>query len=161
MALLSPLVIPLVVLGIALLQFLSRLGLAKTFTSLLLGHLVITMPYVVRTLLAALSGFNRSIEEAALNLGANPAKVLWYVTLPNLRSGFLAAAIFAFITSFGDISISIFLAGGRNATLPVRLFQFVQYAYDPTITAVSTVIIVLTMTLIVTLDWVMGLERLV
>lgn len=99
---------PMVVLGLALLYILSSLGIAQTLTGLLVGHILITIPYVVRSLLSGLLLFNRTLEEAALNLGASPFRAVTRVTIPVLMPNLMAAAIFAFVTSFGNVTLSIF-----------------------------------------------------
>ncbi len=157
---LSPLVVPMIVIGIALLQFFARMGVPRSFELLLLGHLLICTPFIVRMVLSALTGFDIAIEEAALNLGASPLRAVVAVTLPNVAPGLVAAAIFAFIESFGNLTLSTFIAGPRVSTLPVRLFTYVEFAYDPVVTAVSTVILVITLGLMLALTRLASLERL-
>lgn len=159
-AFLSPLVVPMLVTGIALLQFFARVGVPRSFLLLLFGHLLICIPYVVRMMLSSLAGFDRSIEEAAMNLGASPVRAIVAITLPNIAPGLLAAAIFAFIESFGNLSLSAFVAGPRASTLPVRLFTFIEFSYDSTVTAVSTVILVVTLAAMLLLARVASLEKL-
>lgn len=158
---LSPIVIPMVVLGLSLLQFLSSLGLGQTFLALLAGHVLITLPYVVRTLLTGLSLLNRVLEEAALNLGASPLRTLVRVTIPVLMPNLIAASVFAFVTSFGNVTLSVFLSGGRIVTLPVQIFTFVESSYDPTVAAVSGVVIIVTLIVILTTERVVGMSQVV
>lgn len=156
---LSPIVMPMVVLGLALLYILSSLGIAQTLTGLLVGHILITIPYVVRSLLSGLLLFNRTLEEAALNLGASPFRAVTRVTIPVLMPNLMAAAIFAFVTSFGNVTLSIFLAGAASVTLPVRIFTFVESSYDPTVAAVSGVVIIATLVIILIAERLFGMSK--
>lgn len=156
----SPLIVPAVVLGIGLLQLFSWLGLTQTIYPLLLGHLVLAIPYVVRTILASLTLHDRVLEEAAMNLRATPLQVVRRVTLPLILPGLLSAAIFAFVTSFGNATVSVFLTYGGNVTLPVQIFAYVDTSYDPLVAAVSSIMIVVTLVVILTIEWLIGAERL-
>jgi putative spermidine/putrescine transport system permease protein len=157
----SPMIVPLVVLAIGLLQLVTWLGLGQAFLRLLIGHVVITLPYVVRTMTASLSLFDRALEEAAMNLRAPPWQVVRRVTLPILLPGLLSAAVFCFVTSFGNITVSVFLARGSQVTLPVQIFTYVEHSYDPILAAVSTLVIVVTLVVIFLVERTVGLERLV
>jgi putative spermidine/putrescine transport system permease protein len=157
---LSPLVVPMIVIGIAILQFFALLQIPRSFLLLFLGHLVITIPYTIRTLLASLSGLDRNLEEAARNLGATAFVTFRRVTLPLVAPGLMAAGIFAFIESFGNLTLSVFIAGPRVATLPVRLFAFIEFSFDPTVAAVSTVILAVVVLAMLLLTRVASLERL-
>ncbi|WP_257347364.1 ABC transporter permease [Pseudalkalibacillus decolorationis] len=156
----SPLLIPSVVLGVALLQFYSWIGLSTSPLALVIGHIIITIPFVMRLVVASLVGFNRSIEYAAMNLGATPIKAFFHITLPVIRSGVLAGGIFAFITSFDDLTVALFIVSTDVVTLPVRIFTYMQYQYDPIITSVSSVMIVLTVVLMLVIEKVLGVGKL-
>jgi putative spermidine/putrescine transport system permease protein len=110
---------------------------------------------------ASLSLFDRSLEEAAMNLRATPWQVVRRVTLPVLLPGLLSAAVFCFVTSFGNITVSVFLARGNHVTLPVQIFTYVEHSYDPVLAAVSTLVIVVTLLVILLVERTAGLERLV
>jgi putative spermidine/putrescine transport system permease protein len=157
--LLSPMIVPLVVLAIGLLQLLTWVGLGQPFLRLLIGHVVITLPYVVRTMTASLSLFDRSLEEAALSLRATPWQVVRRVTLPILLPGLLSSAVFCFVTSFGNITVSVFLGHGGQVTLPVQIFTYVEHSYDPMLAAVSTLVIAVTLAVILVVERTVGLER--
>lgn len=157
---LSPLMLPSVVLGVALLQFYSRIGLAASPVTLLLGHLVLTTPYVIRLVSASLAGFDRSLELAAAGLGATPLQVFTRVTLPIIRSGVLAGFAFAFVVSFDDLTIALFVVSTDVVTLPVRIFTYIQYAYDPLITSVSTLLILFAAAVMVVIERVLGIGNL-
>lgn len=157
----APMVLPSIVLGIGLLVFLARARLSGTFTGLFFAHLVLTLPYVIRTVSASLQGFELVLEEAAASLGASPLVVIRTVILPLVKPGVMAGAIFAFITSFDEVVVSIFLTGPRLSTLPVQIYNYVQYSSDPTIAAISVLLIVLTTTLVVLVDRFVGFTRFV
>lgn len=159
--LLAPMVMPMVVLAIGLLQVLTWLGLAQTFAGLLVAHVVLTLPYVVRTMAASLSLFDKSLEEAAISLRATPSQVIRRVLLPILLPGVLSASVFCFVTSFGNITLSAFLARGGLVTLPVQIFTYVEHSYDPVLAAVSTLVIVVTLAVILIVERLAGLDRVI
>ncbi len=140
---LTPLVVPEILLGAALFLYYSRLKLATSIAGLVLAHLLLAIPYVVRTVAAGLAGVDRSLEEAAMSLGASRRQAFWKVTLPLIRSSLLSAAIFAFIVSFSDINVALFVTGPDTVTLPVHVFSQIVWQADPTIAAASTLQIVL------------------
>lgn len=156
--LLSPLVLPHLVLGAALLQFGSSIGLVRSFSALLVGHVVIVTPFVLRTVLPLLSREQQTLEEASRDLGADAFTTFFLVTLPQIRSGIVAGAIFAFITSFINVELSIFNTTASLNTIPVQLFNYVQYSVDPTIAAVSAATILAAVVAIVVLDLTVGLD---
>ncbi|MBU8732149.1 MULTISPECIES: ABC transporter permease [Cytobacillus] len=155
----SPLLIPSVVFGVALLQFYSWIGLAASPLALILGHIILTVPFVMRLVVASLVGFDRSIEQAALNLGAGPMKVFFQITLPIIKSGVIAGAIFAFITSFDDLTVALFIVSTDVVTLPVRIYTYMQYQYDPIITSVSSIMILFTVVLMLVIERVLGVGK--
>lgn len=156
---LAPLMVPGIVVGIAMLIFFSKVGIAGTFKSLLLAHIVITLPFVVLLFTAGLQAYDYSVEDAARSLGAGRLRVLLTVTVPILKGSLLAAAIFAFITSFDEVVVTLFLAGPRTSTLPVRIFQYVQYSSDPTIAAISSILVVVTIGVALVVDRFVGFTR--
>ena len=138
--LLSPLIVPQVVVGMAFLVTLSSLGIVSSLTSLAILHVVIALPFATRVVIAALESATLSLEEAARSLGAPPAKAFRLVTLPLVRPGIVAGGVFAFVTSFENFTASQFLVWNRT-TLPVELYLFVQTENDPTGAAVSSLIV--------------------
>ncbi|UFW51270.1 MULTISPECIES: ABC transporter permease [Bradyrhizobium] len=152
----SPLIVPSVVLGIGLLQLFAWLNLTQTIYPLLLGHLVLAVPYVVRTILASLALHDRVLKEAAMNLRATPLQVIRQITLPLILPGLLSAAIFAFVTSFGNVTVSTFLTYGGNVTLPVQIFSYVDTSYDPLVAAISSIVIVVTLVVILAIEGLIG-----
>lgn len=156
--LMSPLVLPHIVLGAALLQYGSAIGLVRSFAALLVGHVVIVVPFILRTVLPLLSQEQQTLEEASRDLGANPITTFFLVTLPLIRSGLFSGSIFAFITSFINVELSIFNTTATLNTIPVHLFNYVQYSVDPSIAAVSAVTIISAAIVIVLIDLIVGLD---
>lgn len=147
--LLMPLIVPGVVLGTAMYVFHVEvengldMDVIGTFYALVAGHIVIVIPWVVRLVTASLAGVDRATEEAAQNLGANPWVTFWRITLPSIRPGIVAGALFGFVTSFGNLEMSLFLVGPGRTTLPIVILQYLEWKIDPTIAAVSVVQILL------------------
>jgi putative spermidine/putrescine transport system permease protein len=144
----SPLILPTVVIGIALLQFYNQLRIGSTAASLVLGHVIVTTPYAIRLIAASLTCLDPSIERAAQNLGAPPLRAFRLATLPLIRPGLMAGAVFAFITSFDNVTISIFLATPRMVTLPVRIYNLWDQPLVPWLIAICALIILWTVILI-------------
>jgi putative spermidine/putrescine transport system permease protein len=142
---LSPILFPTIVLGLALLVFYSYIGLQGSFLGLVAAHSVLTTPFVIRLVMASLTEFDPAVEEAARNLGAGWWRTFLQVTLPLIRPGVLAGAVFAFIISFDELVVTLFLAGPDMTTLPVRIYTFVEFSSEPTISAISTLLIVVWM----------------
>jgi putative spermidine/putrescine transport system permease protein len=159
LAFVAPLVFPAIVYGVALLMVLSPLRLTRTVLGLTLAHVVITVPYVLRTVSATLHGVDRRLEESAQILGANPWRTFWYVTFPLLRPGLIAGATFSLIVSFDEFTVSLFLTGPGLMTLPLEIYHYTEYTIDPTIAAISTVLIVLSVATIMAVERFLGFER--
>ncbi len=140
----APLVMPSVVIGVALLQFYALTGLRGSIIGLLMAHVVITVPYIVRAALTSLAGLDGALEEAARVLGATGLEAFRLVTLPLIRPGLVAGALFAFITSLDNVPVTIFLISARQTTLPVLIFSSVEMGVDPSVAAISTLLIIAT-----------------
>ena len=140
----APLIFPGVVVGVALLQFYALVHMNGTLIGLALAHMVITVPYVVRAVMASLQGIDSELESAARVLGASGPVAFFTVTLPLIRPGVAAGALFSFIVSFDNVPVSIFLLGAGQMTLPVKIFTAIEYGVDPSIAAISTMLIALT-----------------
>jgi putative spermidine/putrescine transport system permease protein len=156
----SPLMIPHVVLGIAFLRFFTTIGIGGTFVGLVLSHIVIVMPFALRLVLAASTGMDRAIEHAAISLGASPFTLFRRVTLPLILPGVVSGWVLAFITSFDEVTMTVFIASPSTTTLPVRMFLYIQDNIDPLVTSVSAALIFLTAIVMVVLDRLYGLDRL-
>ncbi len=133
----APLMLPGIVLGLALYLFYlsSGLGLVRTMPGLVIGHVLVTCPYVVGTVNAALVGFDISLEEAARSLGAKPFKTFRAITLPVISPGIVAGAVFSFIVSFGQFDVSLFLTPPDSNPLPIALYSSLRYTFEPTAAA--------------------------
>lgn len=155
----SPLVLPGLITGIALLQFFSLFRTEPSFWRLLLGHTVVTVPYVVRTVGAVLVGFDRSLEEAARGLGADPWTATRLITLPLIRPGLVAGAVFAFILSFDNVVVSIFLTTPRLVPLPIQIYNYVESSAKPIIASISTLQIAVILLLLLAAEKLVGFSR--
>jgi len=155
----SPLVLPGVVIGAAALQYAASLGFARTYAAMLVGHTIIVIPYIVRTALASLSGFSESLDEAARDLGASGPGAFFLVTLPVIKPGVIAGALFAVIISWINVELSIFNTTADLMTIPVKLFNYVQYSVDPMIAAVSAATIYVAVVVVVALDLMVGIDK--
>ncbi len=144
-----PVLVPSILLGAALYLLFARLNLAGSFSLLVIGHTLIGVPFVIRVVSAGLTGVNPALEEAVVNLGCTRVLAFWKVVMPLLRSSIASGVIFAFILSFSDVNISLFLTGPNTNTLPLQIFSEIQWQGDPTIAAASTVQILVVTTLIV------------
>ncbi len=157
----SPLMMPGLVLGVALLQFLREFGLRDAYWSLLIGHVLITLPFVMRTLLAAMEGFDFSLLDAARTLGLSYPKAVIKVLTPTLAPAYLTAALFAFLASMDNYPVSIFLTDARNKTLPIRMLQYLEEQPDPSIAALSTGLIMLALISLIIGARSVGLNRMI
>ena len=165
--LLAPLTVPGIALGLAIFVALvaidEQLGSAVTGSviGLVLAHIMITTPWVVRLCLASLTNHNRAAEEAAASLGAGPLTVIWRVTLPAMRAGIVAAALFAFVISFENLELALFLTSPGLTTLPVAVLQYLEYHIDPLVSAVAVAQIVGVAVLLLVLDHFVRLSQVV
>ncbi|MFN8523501.1 MAG: ABC transporter permease [Chloroflexota bacterium] len=157
--LLAPLNLPGLVLAISILMFVARwvqplveARVVGGFPALLAAHVLVTTPWVIRTVSASLEIADRTIEEAARGLGASPLATFFLVTVPAIQPGIVAGAIFAFIVSFGNFALSLFFTGPSIITLPVAIYQYVDQFQDPTVAAGSTLVIVLTTLIVIAAD---------
>lgn len=148
--LLSPLLIPQIIIGVALLQFFSELELRGMIglAGIIVGHVVITIPYVTRTVLVSLTGFDQRLEWAARDLGANTLQTFWHVTLPMVKNGVFAGAVIAFIISFNDVPISLFLSRPGQVPIPIAILNYMEFQFDPALAAVAVITIVIVIVLI-------------
>ena len=156
----SPLMIPPVVLGIAFLRFFTQIGLSGTFAGLVAAHVIVIFPFALRLVLAAATGMDARIENAAVSLGAGGWTVFRRIVLPLMLPGVVSGWVLAFIASFDELTMTIFIAAPSTTTLPVRMFLYIQDNIDPLIAAVSALLIGLTLVVMVALDRLYGLERL-
>jgi putative spermidine/putrescine transport system permease protein len=156
---LSPLIIPHLVLGVALLRLFALVGGGGSFGWLVLAHALIITPYTLRLVVAALVGFDRSAEQAALSLGASQTQMFIRVTLPMILPGVTGGWLLAFINSFDEVTMSIFVTSPSTITLPVRMYMYATESIDPLMAAVSALMVAVTALAMLILDRVYGLDR--
>lgn len=149
---LSPLIAPVIIVAIGVYFFYARLGLVGNPFALILAHTALAVPFVVINVSATLHGFDERLEYAAMNLGATPWRTFWQVTLPVIRPGVLAGAVFAFISSFDELIVALFVSGSTAVTLPRKMWDSIRFEIDPTIAAVSTLLIAFTGLLFLTAE---------
>lgn len=157
---LSPLLIPHVVLGVAFLRFFTQVGLGGDFTGLVGAHVVVVLPFALRLTLASSYGLDARIEHAAVSLGAGPLTTFRRVTLPLILPGVASGWLLAFINSFDEVTMTVFLASPATTTLPVRMFLYIQDNIDPLVASVSTCLIAFAAVAMLLIDRLYGLDRL-
>lgn len=157
--LMSPLMLPQIVLGISLLYVFSALGVNGSIWTMALGQCVIALPYVVRCVNASIAGFDGRLIDASMSLGASAGYTMRRITLPLIRPGIIAGAVFAAVTSFGEVSISLFLSSASNTPVSVRIFNYIAQTFDPAVTAVSVIFVVASIVVLVILDRTVGLAK--
>jgi len=150
---LSPLIAPVIIVAIGIYFFYARLGLVGNPLALVLAHTGLAVPFVVINVSATLQGFDDRLECAALSLGATPWRTFWQITLPIIRPGVMAGAVFAFISSFDELIVALFVSGSTAVTLPRKMWQSIRFEIDPTIAAVSTLLIAFTTALLLTSEF--------
>ncbi|WP_409076550.1 ABC transporter permease (plasmid) [Pantoea sp. C3] len=157
--LLSPMILPILITGLAMLQFFSVAQMYSVPVNLFVGHTMIILPYMLRTLLASFKQIDHSLEEAASTLGASPVSVFCFVTLPQIMPGVLAGCLFAFLVSFDDFPISFWLADARTEPLPIYLHHALASIFDPSIAAISSLMILTSVVTILALERFVGVRK--
>ena len=157
--LIAPMVVPIVVVGVSTYLFFAPLGLADSYTALIIVHAALGAPFVLTTVLATLQGFDQNLVRASLGLGESPLRTFFRITLPVIAPGVVSGALFAFATSFDEVVVVLFLAGPEQLTLPRQMFNGIRENISPTIAAVATLLIIFTTTLLLALEWLRGRRR--
>lgn len=155
----SPVLLPLVVTGLAVLVFVNRVGIGTGVPAICAAHVAITFPYAFRAVLAALSRYDRRLDEAAASLKVGPVQTFWHVTLPLIRPGIVAGAMFAFVMSFDDFAATIFLIAPDTRTLPIAIYQYMEFNLDPTVSAVSSLLVVVATVGVLLVERLIGVDR--
>ena len=150
--LISPMIVPLIISGTAIFFFMAKVGLAATHTGIVLAHIILGTPFVVITVTATLSGFDHSVTRAAASLGSNPVNTFMKVTLPLITPGVISGALFAFVTSFDEVIVVLFLAGLENTTIPIQMWVGLREQLSPTILAVATCLIIMSTLILVSAE---------
>ncbi|WZL73702.1 ABC transporter permease [Clostridiaceae bacterium 35-E11] len=154
----SPIIVPGIVFGFSLFNYIVIKMRLPIYTSLLVGHTIVIIPYIIRVIASSLESFDYAIEEAAMSLGASKLKTFFIVVFPNITSSVIAAFMLAFINSFNNVPVSIFLTGPGVSTLPISMMSYVEYNYDPTISALSVVLMVMTVGVMFVVERTLGLS---
>ena len=154
--LIAPMVVPIIVVGVAAYLYFAPMGLADSYIGLILVHAALGAPFVLTTVLATLAGFNHNLVRASLSLGETPLRTFFRITLPVIAPGVISGALFAFATSFDEVVVTLFLAGAEQTTLPRQMFTGIRENISPTIAAVATLLILFTTSLLLALEWLRG-----
>ena len=150
--LISPMIVPLVITAVGMYFFYSNLGLTNSLFGIILAHTALGTPFVVITVTATLVGFDHSLTRAAASLGADPTTTFFKVTMPLVLPGMISGALFAFITSFDEVVVVLFLAGVEERTIPRQMWSGMREQLSPTILAVATILVVISIALLTTLE---------
>ncbi len=154
-----PLIVPGIIVGLALLNHMVLLYNLPVLASLLVGHTALLVPYAVRVVSASLANLRGDIDDAAISLGATRWQAFVKVVLPNIRGGVAAAAVLAFITSFNQVPVSLFLTGPGVSTLPIEMMAYMETSYDPSIAALSTILVLFTMAMVALTEKLLGISK--
>lgn len=154
--LISPMVVPVVIVGVGAYLFFAPLGLTNSYLGLILVHAALGVPFVVITVSATLGGFNSNLIRASSSMGAGPLFTYRKVVLPLIAPGIISGALFAFATSFDEVVVTLFLAGPEQVTLPRQMFGGIKENISPTIAAAATVLILFSILLLLSLEWLRG-----
>ena len=158
---LSPVLIPCIVLGFIMLRYVVNQYNLEVIPSLLIGHTLLSIPYVMRVVTASLTNFDFAMEEAACNLGATRLYTFFHIVIPNIKSGLASAGIMAVINSFNNVSLSAFLTGPGVNMLPIEIMGYVEYHFDPTIAALATILMFVTLGVMLLIEKTLGLQSVV
>ncbi|MGD0559948.1 MAG: ABC transporter permease [Streptosporangiaceae bacterium] len=158
---LAPLLVPEIIIALGLLYYLQGLHLINTIAGLWLAHSLIALPYALRAIMVSAAGLDPALERAAASLGASRLRTFWTVTLPLMRPGIVAGAVFAAVTSLGEIAITALISGANTVTVPVRIFSAVQFQLDPSVAAVSTLLMAASVIVLLVLDRFAGVSDVV
>ena len=150
--LISPMIVPLIISAAGMYFFYSSIGLDQSYLGIILAHTVLGTPFVVITVTATLVGFDSSLSRAAANLGANPTTSFFRITMPLILPGVISGALFAFITSFDEVVVVLFLAGFEQRTIPRQMWSGIREQISPTILAVATILVMISIALLATFE---------
>ena len=150
--LISPMIVPLIIIAAGMFFFYTRFNLVASYPGLIIAHAALGVPFVIITVTATLSGFDRSLYNAAVGMGASPTRAFWDITVPLIRPGVISGGLFAFVTSFDEVVVVLFLAGPEQRTIPRQMFSGLREQINPTILAVATLLILISIALLITLE---------
>jgi putative spermidine/putrescine transport system permease protein len=150
--LISPMIVPVVITAVGMYFFFANLGLNNTYFGIILAHTALATPFVVITVTATLTGFDQSLIRAGASLGAPPMTVFRKVTFPLILPGMISGALFAFVTSFDEVVVVLFIASPDQRTLPKQMFSGIREQISPTITAAATLLVLSAAVMLVTVE---------
>lgn len=150
--LISPMIVPIIIVATGLFFFYSAIGLANSYVGIILAHATLGIPFVIITVTATLVGFDQSLNRAALSLGASPTTTFFKVTMPLILPGVISGALFAFVTSFDEVVVVLFVAGHDQQTIPRQMWNGIREQISPAILAVATILVVISVALLTVLE---------
>jgi len=150
---LSPMIVPLIIIAAGMFFFYTKFNMAGTYLGLIIAHAALGVPFVIITVTATLTGFDRALYFAGLSMGASPLKTFFDIVFPMIRPGVISGAMFAFVTSFDEVVLVLFLAGPGQRTIPRQMFSGLREQINPTILAVATLLILTSIIFLFTLEW--------
>jgi putative spermidine/putrescine transport system permease protein len=151
--LLSPMIVPLIIIAAGMFFFYTRFNLVGTYPGLIIAHAALGTPFVIITVTAALSGFDHSLYNAAISTGASPVRAFWDIVVPLIRPGVISGGLFAFVTSFDEVVLVLFLAGPDQRTIPKQMFSGLREQINPTILAIASLLIVVSVAFLISLEF--------
>ncbi|MPM35519.1 hypothetical protein SDC9_82112 [bioreactor metagenome] len=153
--------IPSISFAFVLMRMTASIRMFTPFTKILIGHLVIILPYIIRNTISVLVNYNWTVEDAAASLGANPSQVFFKITLPLIKPGIISGAMLAFLYSFDEAVISSFLTSAKFMTLPVQIINYMEFTFDPTVAAISTILMAISFVIMLLINKFVGLDSVI
>jgi putative spermidine/putrescine transport system permease protein len=150
--LVTPMIVPLIIIAVAVYSVFIRINIQGSFIGLVIAHTIVAIPYVITTVMGSLRGFDIRIEQAAMSLGANPFQAFMRVTVPIISPALISGALFAFIASFDELIISIFVSDTFTKTLPVKMWEGIRLEIDPTLAAIASVLIAISVAMLLSVE---------
>lgn len=157
----SPMFIPSISFAFVLLRTTAAIKMMTPFSKILVGHLIIILPYIIRNTMSILVNYNWTVEDAAASLGANPAQVFFKITLPLIKPGIISGAMLSFLYSFDEAVISSFLTSTKFLTLPVQIINYLEFTFDPTVAAISTILMAASLVIMILINKFVGLDSMI
>ena len=157
----SPMFIPSISFAFVLMRTTASIKLLTPFAKILIGHLIIILPYIIRNTVSILVNFNWSVEDAAASLGANPAQVFFKITLPLIKPGIISGGMLAFLYSFDEAVISSFLTSAKFTTLPIQIINYMEFQFDPTVAAIATILMGASLIIMLLINKFVGLNSMI
>ena len=157
----SPMFIPSISFAFVLMRTTASIKMFTPFTKILIGHIVIILPYIIRNTMSVLINFNWTLEDAAARLGANPRQVFFKITLPLIKPGIISGAMLAFLYSFDEAVISSFLTSAKFTTMPIQIINYMEFQFDPTVAAIATILMASSLIIMLVINKLVGLDSMV